>query len=163
MPKKKNTSTKKSLKYKKKSKTTKKNKNYCSPKLKSGTASKTCFTKKGLVKIARAWNTKNLKNKINLNKNKSANKLWSEINKKMSKKCSKEYCWVDEVFNKNMGDDPDLDVFKPIVPQKWYNNNREWLNTLDIQNVMFQYEEKYPNFRFIGLNLRLDVLLMNYV
>ena len=42
------------------SKTTKKNKQYCSPSLKPGTRHKTCFNKKGLSKIARAWNKKKL-------------------------------------------------------------------------------------------------------
>ena len=62
-------------------KKTLKNKKYCSPSLKPGSASKTCFTKKGLVKIARAWNRKNSNNSIKLEQNQSRNKLWDEIKK----------------------------------------------------------------------------------
>ena len=29
------------------------------------------------------------------------------------------------------------------MPKKWYDHEREWLNTTDIENVMKQYEKKY--------------------
>ena len=36
------------------------------------------------------------------------------------------------------------------MPEKWKDNKNEWLNTLDIEAVMKQYEEKYPDFIFLG-------------
>ena len=36
------------------------------------------------------------------------------------------------------------------MPLKWKENKNEWLNTLDIEAVMEQYEKKYNNFIFIG-------------
>ena len=36
------------------------------------------------------------------------------------------------------------------MPLKWKENKNEWLNTLDIEAVMKQYEKKYNNFIFIG-------------
>ena len=32
----------------------------------------------------------------------------------------------------------------------WNKNSREWLSTVDIENVLNQYEKKYKNFLFIG-------------
>lgn len=133
-----------------KKKKTGKNKPYCSPSLKPGSRHKTCFNKKGLTKIARAWNKKNSNNKIQFSENTSDEKLWENINTKLRSKCNKEYCWVKETFQSEKDDDPDLNVFKPIAPEKWFDNKNEWLNTLDIQNIMFQYEDKHPEFRFIG-------------
>ena len=40
--------------------------------------------------------------------------------------------------------------FRPMMPKKWEENPREWLNTLDIRDVMNQYEVKHPDFEFIG-------------
>ena len=40
--------------------------------------------------------------------------------------------------------------FKPIKPKSWNSNKFEWLSTTDIENVIKQYENEYPNFRFIG-------------
>ena len=142
---------KKSIKKKTKQKS-KKNKQYCSPGLTPRTRQKTCFNRKGLTKIAKAWNKKNPNERIPLSKSKSKSndKLWEDINSKMRYKCDKEYCWIQEAFQSTQEYDPDLDVFKPLVPEKWFNNKNEWLNTLDIQNIMFQYEDKYPEFRFVG-------------
>ena len=36
------------------------------------------------------------------------------------------------------------------MPKKWKENKNEWLNTLDIEVVMKQYEKKYKDFMFIG-------------
>ena len=40
--------------------------------------------------------------------------------------------------------------FRPKMPSDWEKNSREWLSTLDIENVLNQYEKKYKNFLFIG-------------
>ena len=36
------------------------------------------------------------------------------------------------------------------MPTKWIDKPTEWLNTLDISNVMSQYEKKYSDYEFIG-------------
>ena len=36
------------------------------------------------------------------------------------------------------------------MPKEWYKNPNTWLNTTDIDNVMEQYEKKYPRFKYLG-------------
>ena len=41
-------------------------------------------------------------------------------------------------------------TFAPKSPYSWKENPTTWLNSLDIENVMMQYERQYSNFEFIG-------------
>lgn len=134
----------------KRTKKTKKNLGICAPNSINNTGS--CFTRKGLEKIARAWNKEN-KDKIKLNKDISNEELWELIGEKMEKlNCNNELCWRDNKIVKNTYSkyDKDLNVFKPIAPNKWKKNPREWLNTLNINDVLKQYEDKYKDFKYFG-------------
>ena len=118
-----------------------------------------CFSRKSLLKIAKAWNT-DLVNNYNSNKNTTPIKIYTnipngklkqEINIRLKDKCKDEWCWIQQNFVKNINDDIiNEETFKPIMPDKWYQNDRTWLNTLDIENVLSQYELQYPDFMFIG-------------
>lgn len=111
----------------------------------------TCFTLEALKKIAEKWNTSNPEMPINFDNTTSNKSLWKSINSVMSAKCNNEICWVNQPFIKDtpLGKEL-LKYFKPIMPKKWESNPNEWLNTLDIQDVMNQYEIKHTNFEFIG-------------
>lgn len=122
----------------------KKTKKYCAPGKKK--YSFTCFNKKSLLKISKAWNKEHPNNKIPT-KNKTGRQLWDTINKKLRKKCSNELCWTKQNFIK----DKEISKnFKPKKPRSWNSNKFEWLSTIDIENVIKQYEDEYPNFKFIG-------------
>ena len=123
---------------------TKKTKKICSPGNKKYNFS--CFDKKSLIKIARAWNKKHQQNKIVI-KNQTGKQIWSQIDKKLKKKCKNEMCWTKQNF---VNDRKLSNAFKPEKPRSWKSNKFEWLSTTDIENVIKQYEDKYPNFRFIG-------------
>jgi hypothetical protein len=43
-----------------------------------------------------------------------------------------------------------LKVFAPESPKEWKKNPNEWLSSLDIIQVMNQYEKKYKCFDFLG-------------
>ena len=43
-----------------------------------------------------------------------------------------------------------LDSFSPESPKKWKKNPNEWLSSIDIIEVMNQYEKSYACFDFIG-------------
>jgi hypothetical protein len=43
-----------------------------------------------------------------------------------------------------------LDAFAPTSPKEWTKNPNEWLSSLDIIQVMNQYEKKYKCFEFMG-------------
>jgi hypothetical protein len=121
---------------------------YCSPK--NSNNRYTCFSYDSLVKIAKSWNKSNKKNRINLKENNTTRKLWQTINNKLKKKYSGEWCWIQEEFVKSLGDREINSTFRPHTPREWYDNKNEWLSTLDIENVMKQYEKVYKNFKFIG-------------
>jgi hypothetical protein len=119
-------------------------KKYCSPS--SSSYKFSCFNKKSLLKIAKSWNKNNPNNKIKIN-GKTVKEIWGQIDNKLKKKCNDELCWTKQDFLKNSNVKKS---FKPLKPKSWNHNKFEWLSTTDIENVIKQYEEKYPNFRFIG-------------
>jgi hypothetical protein len=42
------------------------------------------------------------------------------------------------------------DTFAPEAPISWTRDPDEWLTSEDIENVMRQYEDKFPTFEFLG-------------
>jgi hypothetical protein len=120
---------------------------YCSPTTKKE-SNLTCFSKSSLQKIARAWNKKN-PDKIKI-EGKSINSLWKQIKTKLRKQCDNEWCWTQQEFVKDLRDKQISTTFKPKKPKNWNKNKTEWLSTIDIENVIKQYEKKYQNFKFIG-------------
>jgi hypothetical protein len=118
--------------------------------IKSAT-SESCFPIESLHKIADKWNETNKTNMIVYNDSTSGEELWKSINRVMSSQCNNEICWIKQEFLKNTPLSRELmKNFKPIMPKKWKENKYEWLNTIDIRDVMNQYEIKYRDFEFIG-------------
>jgi len=110
-----------------------------------------CFTIEALRKIADKWNDTNPNMKIEYNDLTTGKTLWTAINNVMRAKCNNEVCWIKQDFIKDSSLSRELlKNFKPIMPKKWEDKPTEWLNTLDIRDVMNQYEVKYPDFEFIG-------------
>ena len=110
-----------------------------------------CFTIEALRKIATKWNGTHPTMKIKFNNITTGKTLWNSINNIMKGKCNTEVCWLNQEFIKNSHLSNELlKNFKPFMPKSWNENPREWLNTIDIRDVMNQYEIKYPKFEFIG-------------
>ena len=69
----------------------------------------------------------------------------------MRKTCNNEQCWLKHKCYKHDIDERILNNdFAPETPSSWHKNPNEWLNSLDITNVMQQYENSHSNFDFIG-------------
>ncbi len=110
-----------------------------------------CFTIEALRKIASKWNSTHPTMAIEYNDSTSGKTLWHSINNAMRAKCNNEVCWLKQDFIKDTPIAKELLTnFKPFMPKKWEENPREWLNTIDIRDVMNQYEIKHPDFEFIG-------------
>lgn len=130
--------------------------NKCAPHIReeykeSGKCPNTCFDREALLKISNAWNQDNPQNPIKIYKTISNTILKNNIDAKLRDKCKDEWCWIQQEFIKRLGDDEILrDTFIPTMPDKWYQHKTEWLNTLDIDSVLSQYEIKHPDFIFIG-------------
>jgi hypothetical protein len=111
----------------------------------------TCFSIDALRKIATKWNTTYPERAINFTDSTSGKSLWNSINNAMRAECTNEVCWLKHDFIKETPLAHELmKNFRPMMPKKWESNPREWLNTIDIRNVMNQYEVKHPDFEFIG-------------
>ena len=128
----------------------KKRKMYCSPVNEKNKY--TCFSRESLVKIAKSVNKsiKNKNKKIKFNKKTSIPRLWNSINKKMKSSCYGEWCWIQHEFVRKLHDKEINHTFRPRTPREWYSNKIEWLSTIDIENVMKQYERLHKDFKFIG-------------
>ena len=102
-----------------------------------------CFTITSLKKIARKLNKKLPETqKIdikNFNKN-NKKEILNEIQKKLNCKKHIDFCKIKKNVLK------EIVIKKPKGPL----NNNTWLSTLDIKNVMNEYEKKYPDFIFMG-------------
>lgn len=123
----------------------------CAPRKKNTVS---CYSLNSLKKMATVYNRNNKKNKINVNLNRK--KIWLQLNNKLKKKkyCNNENesCWIDKVpYFKNINNDElKYFTFKPKMPSNWKRNMKEWLSTIDIENVMEQYEQKHNEFFFFG-------------
>ena len=119
-------------------------KNICAPNSKNKYS---CFNISSLKKIAKKINNDNRYNNyknININKFGKDNKkkFVKEIQKKLNCNQNLDFCILkkESDFYKEI-----KQTIKPKGPQGY-----EWLSSLDILNVMEQYEKKYKNFDFLG-------------
>ena len=134
--KKRNTKTKKFLKSK------------CSPKTDIDSLKFTCFTKRGLHKIKNIWNKKHPERKITSNEPRN---IWRSLQFVLNKSCNRESCWLKhKCIKENIDLETQEYTFAPEAPKEWKENPNEWLTSVDILEVMKQYEKTYKCFDFIG-------------
>jgi hypothetical protein len=119
----------------------------CSPKEKDKMNSFSCYTNDSLYKLRDLWNTKNQNNVINSNDPKE---IHAKLTEYMKNICSKESCWIKQKKMFGQINSDIIDSFAPEIPNEWKKNPNEWLSSLDIINVMKQYENAYKCFKFIG-------------
>tara|TARA_B100000035_G_C20985456_1_gene547572 strand:- start:363 stop:1409 length:1047 start_codon:yes stop_codon:yes gene_type:complete len=60
--------------------------------------------------------------------------------------CNNDIC----VASKSKKPTDYLDYFKTPKPESWKDKPNTWLSTLDIDNVLNQYENKYKDFKYFG-------------
>ena len=133
-------------KYRRRRKTYKKDK--CSPKLGKDKLDYTCYTKNSLFKIKEIWNKKHPNMAITSNK---PRKIWESLNYVLGKTCNRESCWLKhKCLSENISLDIRKNTFAPKRPESWIQNPNEWLSSVEILDVMKQYEKIYPCFDFIG-------------
>lgn len=70
-------------------------------------------------------------------------------------KCDTQTCWLSLPFFEKLSDAHNTkrlhhNTFRPIGPK----NSTEWLNTYNINEVFAQYENIYPDFKFLGAHPR---------
>tara|TARA_Y100001970_G_C14168729_1_gene822837 strand:+ start:297 stop:1202 length:906 start_codon:yes stop_codon:yes gene_type:complete len=107
----------------------------------------TCYSNKSLHLLKQYWNFRHPDCKITTNDN---YKIWVQLKNYMYSTCKRESCWLNRLMKKNLNNELLSYTFAPQSPESWKRKPTTWLNSLDIENVMKQYEKKYPNFEFIG-------------
>jgi len=119
----------------------------CSPKKHDEINEYTCYTDKALFKLRDLWNVRHPDVKITTN---NAKEIHAQLSQLLSNVCNKESCWLKQ--KSDFGELPKetSDVFAPDSPPEWKSNPNEWLSSVDIINVMKQYEKAYKCFEFIG-------------
>jgi len=119
----------------------------CSPKLKGEINDFTCYTNKSLYKLRDMWNARHPDVKITTN---SSKEIHRQISQHLSGVCNKESCWLKQKAEFGPVESDMADSFAPESPPEWKKNPNEWLSSIDIINVMKQYEKAYKCFDFIG-------------
>ena len=107
----------------------------------------TCYSDTDLAKLKEMWNTRHPDNPIKTNNSK---KIWKLLKEYYISICNKESCWVRQMTKNTKMERELLDAFAPESPKEWNKNPNEWLSSIDILQVMTQYETKYKCFDFLG-------------
>ena len=117
----------------------------CSPENKSKNYS--CYSDRDLYKLRDIWNARHPDRFI---KTKNTKKIWEHLKNYYATICNKESCWVRQMTKNTKLEKELLDAFAPESPVEWKKNPNEWLSSIDIVEVMNQYEKKYKCFDFLG-------------
>jgi len=120
-------------------------KQQCSPATKKKGYS--CLSDDALYKLRDLWNIRHPDVAINSNDPKE---IWEKMKNNMKSVCNKESCWLKQGFVNGQLNKELENSFAPASPSEWKKNPNEWLSSLDIMNVMKQYEAAYKCFEFIG-------------
>jgi hypothetical protein len=119
----------------------------CSPKDKNEMKEYTCYTNNDLQKLRNMWNARHADKKITTNDSKE---IWELLKNYYAKICNKESCWVRQMTKGTKMEKELLEAFSPVSPIEWKKNPKEWISSIDIIEVMNQYEKTYKCFDFLG-------------
>lgn len=77
-----------------------------------------------------------------------------EMHRRLGTPLGREELWVDLPFvarDRALQAHLRAHVFRPEMPPSWHVNSHEWLSNRDIHQAMRQYEDRCPDFAFIGV------------
>lgn len=107
----------------------------------------TCYSDSDLQNLKDTWNSRHPDRPIKTNNSKE---IWISLKNYYANVCNKESCWVRQMTKNTKMEKELLDAFAPESPKEWKKNPNEWLSSIDILEVMNQYEKKYKCFDFLG-------------
>ena len=107
----------------------------------------TCLDDITLLKLKDLWNARHPDVKIDSTDPKE---VWIKLKEYLKSICNKESCWLKQNFVSGKLDKELKDSFAPVSPAEWKKNPNEWLSSVDILDVMKQYEKAYKCFEFMG-------------
>jgi hypothetical protein len=127
----------------------------CSPAL-YRRAGESCLPPAALERLRRVWNKEHPGHKITASgtrKNGKSVNLWHKLKEAMRKHyhCETEFCAVKKMKGLTEKEKaPLLAYFRPEKPAEWDKKPTLWLDSFNIEDVMTQYEQAEPSFKFIG-------------
>jgi len=119
----------------------------CSPKNKTKMKQYTCYSDEDLTKLKDMWNARHPDKPISTTDSKQ---IWQQLKDYYASLCNKESCWIRQMTKNTKMEKELLEAFAPESPKTWSKNPNEWLSSIDILEVMNQYEKKYKCFDFLG-------------
>jgi hypothetical protein len=126
----------------------------CAPGVKFESGS--CITLPVLIAMAEAYNKVN-KNKIQLyqkeetlHSSKYKKYLLKEIGERYKNVCDTQFCWSQQDFIKHMNELMKIELEKFTLRPTGPEGRFEWLNTININEVMEQYQKTHQDFLFLG-------------
>ena len=122
---------------------------YCSPKqlLSTKKLKNSCIDKDLIDEMVKLYNIKNTKKIDNtLSKEEKLDLLIKNLDSEIP--CNKDYCLAHSDTLSEITDKIKKE-FRPNVPKKWKENKKTWLNTLDIFDVLNQYNIAFNDFKFL--------------
>jgi hypothetical protein len=114
---------------------------------KNKTTFKSCITKSILKRIKEKYNIKFPKNQITSN---DPIEIWKTLNERVH--CNskeKDDCFLD-LLDENEKKIIRQKIFSPEAPEDWKQDPNTWLSNFDIEAIMEDYEEAYPEFHYIA-------------
>lgn len=127
----------------------------CAPSGKFSNSS--CIPLNILIDMANAYNKSGENSKIKLYKNfetlnptKYKKYLLKEFKNNLGSSCKTQICWTKQDFINNMQEATREELIKYTFRPEGPEGRFEWLNTININEVMKQYEAKYKDFIFFG-------------
>jgi hypothetical protein len=76
--------------------------------------------------------------------------LVKEFNKKLGDKCKTQKCWTEQKFMNNIKEERRNYIKTHTMRPSGPSTGREWLNTINIDQVLEQYENVYTDFEYLG-------------
>ena len=117
----------------------------CSPKVNQKEFS--CYEDDTLYKLRDLWNARHSDRQIITN---DTREIWFMLKENMKGLCNKESCWLKQKFVDGKLNKELKTSFAPEAPKEWKKKPNDWLSSLEILDVMKQYEKAYKCFEFIG-------------
>lgn len=116
-----------------------------------------CIDLLKIIEMAKAYNAYNGPSKSiklypefeTLNPTKYKKYLLKQMKKHITQ-CSSHQCWTEQKFMDRVSRKTQEELNKYTFRFNGPEGKFEWLNTININDVMGQYEKKYPDFKFLG-------------
>lgn len=104
-----------------------------------------CYSTSELLQLRNLWNIRHQDDQIETT---CPVKVWENLRSRLATVCDKESCWLNKVAGNRV--QSLLRSFRPTRPASWDKNPNTWLSSVDLSNVMTQYEADYPHYEFMG-------------